>query len=131
VKRIKEGQPSLISELVQGDLDQVIGTTVIEAARAGDSLAKETLAEAGRYLGLAIGNLVNLLNPSTVIVGGGTSRAGDLLMSPLQEAAMGRVLPALREQIALLPTPLGEDSCPLGGAALVIEELFRSPVVKG
>jgi glucokinase-like ROK family protein len=129
VKRIQQGQPSSIRERVGGDLERVIGTTVIEAADEGDSLARETLAEAGRYLGLAVGGLINLLNPSLVIVGGGTSRAGNLLLLPLREAVMSRALPTLREKVQILQTPLGEDSCPLGGAALVIEELFRVPTV--
>lgn len=129
VKRLQQGQPSLISQKVDGDLDRVIGTTVIEAADEGDTLARETLAEAGRYLGLAIGNLVNLLNPSMVVVGGGTTRAGHMLMNPLRETVMARALPSLRERVQILQTPLGEDSCPLGGAALVIEELFRVPSV--
>ncbi len=130
VERIHGGEASSITGLVDGDLSQVIATTVIEAANAGDRLARETLGEAGRYLGLGIGSMINLLNPAMVIVGGGTSRAGDPLMAPLREAATARALPALRDRIPILQTALGEDSCPLGGAALVIEELFRSPSVK-
>ncbi len=129
VKKIQQGYPSLIAEKVGHDLDQVIGTTVIEAARDGDALAKETLAEAGRYLGLGIGNLINILNPAMVIIGGGTSRAGELLMEPLRTTALARTLPALRERFEIRSTALDEDSGPLGGAALVIEELFRSPTV--
>lgn len=129
VRRIQQGQASVIPDMVGGDLQRVIGTTVIEAAHAGDLLARETLAEAGRYLGLAIGNLLNLLNPSMVVVGGGTGQAGLPLMEPLVDAAMARALPGLRDRVQILPTPLGEDSCPLGGAALVIEELFRVPTV--
>ena len=129
VRRIQQGQHSTILEMVGGNLDRVIGTTVIEAADDGDSLARETLAEAGRYLGIAVGNLINLLNPTMVVVGGGTARAGGLLVTPLRESAMARALPSLRERVQILQTPLGEDSCPLGGAALVIEELFRVPTV--
>lgn len=130
VRRIRMGQSSMIPDLVDGNLDAVIATTVIQAARAGDRLALETLVEAGRYLGLAIGNLVNLLNPSLVIVGGGTSSAGNLLLEPLREVALARTLPALRNQVQILLTPLGEDACPMGGAALVIEELFQIPSVQ-
>lgn len=129
VKRIQAGQASAVPELVKGDLERVLATDVIQAALEGDSLARETLGEAGRYLGLAIGNLINLLNPAMVVVGGGTASAGDPLMTPLREAAMARALPSLRERVQVVQTPLGEDSCPMGGAALVIEELFRIPAV--
>lgn len=129
-ERVAAGESSLIHDLVEGDLEKVIATTVIEAADAGDKLARETLAEAGRYLGLGIGSMINLLNPAMVIVGGGTSRAGELLLAPLREAAMRRALPTVREKVPIVRSDLGEDSGPLGGAALVIEELFRSPALK-
>ncbi len=129
VRRIQQGQPSRITELVDGDLEKVIATTVIQASRDGDQLARETLAEAGRYLGLAIGNVINLLNPAMVVVGGGTSVAGEPLLEPMRESALSRALPALREQVTIQRTSLGEDSCPLGGAALVIENLFQIPTV--
>jgi predicted NBD/HSP70 family sugar kinase len=130
VKRMQKGEQSAIAAMVAGDLEQVIGTTVIKAARVGDRLAQETLNAAGRYLGLAIGNLINLLNPSVVIVGGGTGLAGPDLFGPLADVAMSRALPALRARVQLAQTPLGEDSCPMGAAALVIEELFRVPSVE-
>jgi predicted NBD/HSP70 family sugar kinase len=129
VERIRAGQASLITDLSHGDLTRVIGTTVIEAARAGDALARETLLEAGRYLGLAIGNLINLVNPAMVIIGGGTGLAGDELLQPVIAVAMARALPALRDRVRIVETALGEDSCPIGGAAMVIEELFRVPSV--
>jgi predicted NBD/HSP70 family sugar kinase len=129
VHRIQAGIPSTIPQMVGDDLSQVIGTTVIEAAHAGDRLARETLQEAGRFLGLAIGNVINLFDPDLVVVGGGTSRAGNLLLEPVKVAALGRVLPGRRERVQILLTALGEDSCPLGGAALVIESLFRAPNV--
>lgn len=130
VRQIQQGRASRIAELVGGDLSKVLATSVIEAAGEGDSLARETLAEAGRNLGLAVANLVNLLNPSMVVIGGGTSRAGDFLIEPLREVAIARTLPALRERLVVRQTALGEDSCPLGGAALVIEELFAAPALK-
>ena len=129
VQRIAAGGASTITRHVDGDLQQVIATTVIEAAFAGDRLARETLSEAGHFLGLGIGNLINLLNPAMVVVGGGTSRAGELLMDSLRTTALARTLPALRDRVPIVLTGLGEDSGPLGGAALVIEQLFRSPIV--
>lgn len=129
-ERITAGEPSLIAELVGGDLDRILATSVIEAADRGDNLALEVLAEAGRYLGLGIGSMINLLNPAMVVVGGGTSRAGEKLIRPIREAALSRALPAVREKVRIVQSALGEDSAPLGGAALVIEELFRSPTLR-
>lgn len=130
VNRIQAGHPSIIPKLVADDLSQVIGTTVIEAARAGDHLALETLQEAGRFVGLAVGNLINLFDPDLVVIGGGTARAGELLLEPIKAAALSRALPGRRDRVKILRTALGEDSCPVGGAALVIESLFRAPNVE-
>lgn len=129
VNRIQAGHHSVIPKLVEDDLSQVIGTTVIEAAHAGDTLARETLQEAGRFVGLAVGNVINLFDPDLVVIGGGTSRAGDLLLEPVKAAALSRALPGRRDKVKILRTALGEDSCPVGGAALVIESLFRAPNV--
>ncbi|HLO04474.1 MAG TPA: ROK family transcriptional regulator [Symbiobacteriaceae bacterium] len=129
VNRIQAGHTSVIPKLVDDDLSQVIGTTVIEAAHAGDRLARETLQEAGRFVGLAVGNVINLFDPDLVVIGGGTSRAGELLLEPVKAAAFSRALPGRRDKVQILRTALGEDSCPVGGAALVIESLFRAPTV--
>ncbi|MGE5673852.1 MAG: ROK family protein [Mycobacterium leprae] len=131
IDRIRQGERSLVAELVDGDFSKVLGSTVIEAAKKGDAVARDTLWESGRFIGTAIGNLVNLLNPSMVVIGGGLSRAGELIMTPIREAALSRALPALRSRVSILPTQIGEDSCPVGGTALVIEELFRSPEIAG
>ncbi len=130
VERMASGEPTLIRDLCGGDPERVIATTVIEAADAGDRVAQEILSEAGRYLGIGIGALINLLNPAMVIIGGGTSRAGDYLIEPLRKAAMERTLPALRERVRIVRSELGEDAGPLGGAALVIEELFHTPTLE-
>ncbi|BAD40629.1 ROK family transcriptional regulator [Symbiobacterium thermophilum] len=130
VQRMAQGEETLIRELCGGDPSKVIATTVIEAADAGDRVAQEILSEAGRFLGIGIGAMINLLNPAMVIIGGGTSRAGDYLIEPLRQAALERTLPALRERVKIVRTELGEDAGPLGGAALVIEELFRTPTLK-
>jgi glucokinase-like ROK family protein len=129
-RRIGRGEESIIRQMVEGDLARVIGSTVIEAAHAGDRVAMEILAEAGRDIGSAVGNLINLLNPSVVVIGGGTSRAGEALLGSIRQTALARTLPGLKEKVAIKVTVLGEDSCPLGGASLVMEELFRVPAVE-
>jgi glucokinase-like ROK family protein len=129
VRLIRQGRPSQIPELVGGDLEQVIGTTVIEAAQGGDAVAREALAEAGRFLGIGVANLINLLNPPLVVIAGGVGRAGELILEPLRETALSRTLPAFRDRTRILASALGEQTAPLGGAALVLEDMFRVPAV--
>ena len=62
------------------------GEDVTRAARAGDAVAVELVAEVGRWLGVGLANLVAALDPGTVVVGGGASEAGHLLLDPAREA---------------------------------------------
>ena len=69
-----------------GDPSVLRGEDVTELARAGDEASREVVAEVGRWLGLGLANLVAALDPGTIVVGGGVSTAGDLLLEPAREA---------------------------------------------
>ena len=80
------GPPAVgLADACGGDRDRLQGEDVTGAARAGDSTAVELVAEVGRWLGLGLVNLVAALDPGTVVVGGGGSEAGDLLLGPARE----------------------------------------------
>lgn len=129
VKRIRQGQPSLIPELVDGDLELVHGRIVIEAALQGDALGREVLRDTGRYLGMAAANLINVLGPALVVLGGGVARAGGLLLEPVREVATARVLPGLRDQVNIVLGQLGEEAGAVGAAAQVAAGLFSLPAL--
>jgi glucokinase len=69
-----------------GNAEDLTGPLVTEAARDGDRLACELLAEIGRWLGLGIADLAAALDPGTFVIGGGVSAAGDLLLEPARAA---------------------------------------------
>jgi glucokinase len=69
-----------------GDPDQITGPMVTECAQAGDPFAIEQLADLGRWLGEGVASLAAVLDPAVVVVGGGVSAAGDLLLEPLRAA---------------------------------------------
>ena len=75
-----------------GNVEDIDGPMITEAARDGDVFAIGRLAELGRWLGSGIASLVTVLDPAVVALGGGVSEAGDLLLEPLREA-FGRHLP--------------------------------------
>ncbi len=90
----------------------------MNAAKAGDPLALELLAEIGWYLGVGISNLVNIFNPEIVILGGGLVHAGDLLLDPVK-TSMDTQRMKLRENIELRSAQLGAYSGVIGAALLV------------
>ncbi|MFL6128089.1 MAG: ROK family glucokinase [Mycobacteriales bacterium] len=73
-------------ELAGGDPAALTGTDVTVAAREGDPAAVEIFTAMGRWLGRGIANLAAVIDPSVVVIGGGVSEAGDLLLTPAREA---------------------------------------------
>ncbi len=67
-----------------GVVDDISGPLITEAAREGDSFAREQLASLGRWLGEGIASLTAVLDPAVVVIGGGVSEAGDLLLDPVR-----------------------------------------------
>src|SRR5690242_5074489 len=75
-----------------GDLKGITGPLITEAAQAGDAGAVQQLAEVGRWLGEGIASLVEIIDPEVVVVGGGVSEAGDLLLEPTRSAFAGQLV---------------------------------------
>lgn len=94
---------------------------VLDAARQGDPVAREAIAEAGRYLGIAIANLVNLFNPQVVIVGGIIGRSGEHILDPLRREVRRRALPDAIAGLEIASSAFpGEEAGALGAAALFL-----------
>ena len=83
----------------------------------GDPLAKSALARAGTYLGHAIADFLHLYNPQVIILGGGVSRSGALIMEPLRAAMADRVIsPEYLHGLVITTAALGDDAGLDGGA---------------
>ncbi|HEX6457915.1 MAG TPA: ROK family protein [Thermoleophilaceae bacterium] len=116
-------ESSLGRALAQGR--EVTGGLVTELAHDGDELAIEVLAEAGRWLGIGLVSLVNALNPELVIVGGGASAAGELMLGPAREVLSERGLPPNRELVKLVTAHFGSEAGMIGAALLALDLITR------
>jgi glucokinase-like ROK family protein len=106
------------SALARGDL----GIFAIEtAALAGDPLALQVVEEAAGHLGIAVAGMLNLMNPSMVVVGGGLARLGELLLEPLRETVRKRTLVSSVAASELRTSKLGEQATAIGAATLVLK----------
>ncbi len=94
---------------------------VIAAARSGDPASLALLARAGRALGAACGAFINIFNPNAVVIGGGLTAAGELLLEPARVALASYAFRSLREQAAILPAALGDDNGLKGAAAIALD----------
>ncbi len=112
---------SLLVELASGDPGSVTGRMVTEAAEKGDPTAAGILAEVGHRLGEGIAGLVNVLDPSVVVVGGGAADAGDLLLEPARAAYRSAVEGRdRRPDVPIVAAALGVDGAAIGAALLAI-----------
>jgi predicted NBD/HSP70 family sugar kinase len=92
-----------------------------EAALAGDPLALRVAQEAAEYLGIAVAGLLNLMNPSMVVVGGDLAALGELLIIPLTETAQKRTLVSSVVAAEIRASELGPQSIAMGAATLVLK----------
>lgn len=115
---------SSLAELAGGDPAAVTGAMVTEAAHEGDTVSRGIFVEVGHRLGVGIAGLVNVLDPDLVVVGGGVSEAGDLLLAPARDA-FRRSVEGLhhRLEVPIVQAALGSDSAAIGAAALVFEQI--------
>lgn len=117
----KPEQGTKLRRLVADDLEAVTAQHVSRAASAGDMLAQQVLNQAARWLGLAIGCAIVLVNPERVVVGGGVSKSGGAYFESIRAAAREHVLPGMR--VDIVPTALGDDA-PLWGGIALAEQLL-------
>lgn len=97
------------------------------AEAAGDPVVRQVLDETGDYLGVAVANLINTLNPALVILGGNLAWVAQYLL-PRIELAMARVaLDAPRASVRLVVSPLGIEQVPMGGVALALDGFVSLP----
>jgi glucokinase len=98
------------------------GAAVVEAARAGDERALEALRILGERLGIGIANVVNLFDPDLVVVGGGVSQAGELLLEPARRTAHGFILPGVGSRTEIRLARYGPQAGVRGAALLALLE---------
>ena len=82
-------------------------------------MARELISQTGFYFGVGLANLVNLLNPELIVIGGGLSKMGDMLLEPAFKAVKERAFRAASEAVHFSLAGLGGDSGTLGAVALV------------
>ncbi len=101
-------------------LNAACAEEVVAAARAGDPAAIRAVEESARYLGMGIANIVSLLNPRMVVLGGGLMQAGDLFLERVRVAMAEWAQPVASRQVRIELTTLGEDAGLLGAAWLAL-----------
>jgi glucokinase len=117
------GQAPRLVELAGGDAELVRGEHVAVAAAAGDTTALDVVWEFAWWVAVGIANLVNVLDPEVVVIGGGLAEMGEVLLDPVRSRYRELVLaPEHRPEVPIVAAQLGERAGAIG-AALVAAEL--------
>jgi glucokinase len=116
------GATSGLRALVDREGERLNTKALFESAAAGDTGAAALFEEAGRRLGQAVANVVNLLDPDRIIIGGGVAQAGELLLAPCRRMVSQLVLSAGGRDVPIVPAQLGPFAAALGAAVLAREQ---------
>jgi predicted NBD/HSP70 family sugar kinase len=101
--------------------------TLLAEAEAGDPTALDAFAETARWLGIGLAGIINVLNPSLVLLGGRLTASYPFVRSTLEAELDRRVLRASRRLVRVVPTSLGDDAPLLGAAELAFGPLLADP----
>ena len=114
-QQIGTGRSSTLSK----DVECITAREVTAAAQLGDALSIEAFEQAGRFLGQAIADLLLLFEPTIVVLGGGVTKAGDILMKPLRKALEeGVFTPEYLQHLVIAPAKLGDQVGLVGALTL-------------
>lgn len=120
-RRAAEAHPGSALGRALADGREIDGRLVTDAATEGDGIAIEVVATIGTRLGVALSSLANIFEPEVIVIGGGASAAGELLLEPAREQLRSRALPPMNETPVRLAA-LGPDAGMIGAAEMALEE---------
>lgn len=121
VKLVAADPDSALWQACGGDLAGLTGEMVSEAAEGGDNAALASFSDIAYYLGLGIVSLIHALGPEKVVLGGGVSHSGHLLLDDVRRVVAERGIPVLVESVSIELSTLGTEAGLIGAAALAWE----------
>ncbi len=122
-ERIAMGEETLLRDLSWNDPQLINGELILEAARQGDPLAQDLIISTGRYLGIGLSDVVEVLNPELIILGGGLTSIGSMLLDPCLEALRENLPSVLWGSARVVLGRYQQNVSLIGGAAAIFTEL--------
>lgn len=122
-QRLRDGEGSSLAQL---NVSKITAHEVAAAARQGDGLAVDIFNRSGRLLGFAVANLVSLLDPEVIILGGGIAAVADLYLEPLRKAMLEHAQPLAARKVRVVVSKMADTVNLLGCARLAFEPAINS-----
>lgn len=121
VRMTREASPRYPDSVLQGKEDRT-AETIFEAGRQGDELALEIFRRMGVYLGIGLANLINIINPEMIVIGGGVVNGWDLFEKHMHQQVEERAFPLLAARVKIVRAKCGDDAGLLGAARLALRD---------
>jgi len=126
LRAVAAGGATVMKEMVGGRLDRITAEVVATAAGQGDLLAQRLMDEAAQYIGIGLADVVNLLGPELIIVGGGVAAAGDVFLEMIRSTVAERAFTYGLARPTFVKAALGDEGSCIGAAALVLEKTLSA-----
>ena len=127
---IKNGKSSLLTSLVNEDIDKIEPKTVVQAANAGDQYSITILTNVGQWLGKSISYLIQIFNPELIVLSGRVSNAGQYILTPIQQAINTYCNPDLSKEVKIQVTTLDKYAGVHGVTAMLMEKMMNKVETK-
>ncbi len=121
--------PALAAALQATGVQAASGADVVQLVRGGDATAVQVVRQAGRDIGEVVATLVNLINPSAIVIGGSMAEAGESLLAGIREVVYSRSLPLATEHLRIVTSIAGERAGVIGAAALAIGHVLSPDAI--
>ncbi len=123
IDSISNGKKTILKQLSDRDNNRITANMIHEAALRGDKLSIKILTEAGKYIGIAMASLINVLNPEMVILTGAVTGAWDFFMPAARQEVERRAYKALADRTEIVPGKLIATAGIVGAAGLAFKQL--------
>ncbi len=121
---MKEGVETLVSELAAKD-DQVTAEIVLEARKREDKLAFNIMEKVGEHLGIAIADVIDILNPAMVIIGEDIPHFGEIVLDSVKRTVKSRSLPIISAPVKIVLSKLGKEASLVGILMLCTQKIIN------
>jgi predicted NBD/HSP70 family sugar kinase len=116
-------------KLIDNEKAEITVEDIVEQARSGQTAAKYALEQAARWLGLALSNLANLMNPETIVIAGPISLAGELFLETILDMLANHTSPPTNN-VRVEWSQLADQTVQLGALALALDNFFTLPEIE-
>lgn len=124
-ERIRRGEHSALTQLVQGKIDDITARLIFEAAVNKDRLAHSIIRFGARALGIGLTNLLHMFNPELIVIGGGIASQWETYVEVAVNEMNTRAFPSALKGVTVSRSSIGEVASAIGGIALLQEQLGR------